>query len=221
VLGQWDGRMDREQAAPLVFFSWIRELNRVLLSDELGAAFADFQYPKMDLLARILTDGQTWCDDIGTEAREDCAVQLTAALEAAIDGLALRFARPVDRLRWGEAHIARFAHPVFSRVPLFDALFGYALETDGGNYTLNKAGVRVTGPRDSLFEDIHGAGYRAVYDLAKLDDSRFMIATGQSGNPLSPLYGNLAERWRDGIYVILDGKGTAGQDRLRLVPKKP
>ncbi len=43
VLGEWDGRMDREQAAPLVYFSWIRELNRVLLSDELGQAFADFQ----------------------------------------------------------------------------------------------------------------------------------------------------------------------------------
>ena len=218
VLGEWDGRMDREQAAPLVFFSWIRELNRVLLSDELGEAFADFQYPKMDLLARILTDGQIWCDDIGTEAREDCAAQLAAALEAALDGLALRFGRPLDRLRWGEAHIARFAHPVFSRVPLFDALFGYAVETDGGNYTLNKAGVRVTGPRDSLFEDIHGPGYRAVYDLAKLDDSRFMIATGQSGNPLSPLYGNLAKRWRDGIYLKLDGTETESMDRLRLIP---
>ena len=218
VLGEWNGRMDREQAAPLVFFSWIRELNRVLLSDELGEAFADFQYPKMDLLARILTDGQVWCDDIGTEAREDCAAQLATALEAALDGLALRFGQPLDRLRWGEAHIARFAHPVFSRMPLFDVLFGYAVETDGGNYTLNKAGVRVTGPRDSLFEDIHGPGYRAVYDLAKLDDSRFMIATGQSGNPLSPLYGNLAERWRDGIYLKLDGTETESTDRLRLIP---
>ncbi|MCH8809499.1 MAG: penicillin acylase family protein, partial [Proteobacteria bacterium] len=84
VLGEWDGRMDREQAAPLVFFSWIRELNRVLLSDELGEAFANFQYPKMDLLARILTDDQIWCDDIGTEAREDCAAQLATALEAAL-----------------------------------------------------------------------------------------------------------------------------------------
>ncbi len=219
VLGEWDGRMDRNSAAPLIFFSWIRELNRVLLADELGEAFADFQYPKMDLLAGILSKDRTWCDDIRTGAREDCPAQLIDALEAALNLLALRFRYPVDRLRWGEAHVARFSHPVLSRVPLFDAIFGFAVETDGGNHTLNKAGVRVTGSRDTLFEDIHGPGYRAVYDLANLDNSHFMIATGQSGNPFSPHYGSLAERWRDGIYVKLDGAGRAPHTRLRLVPK--
>jgi penicillin amidase len=48
-----------------------------------------------------------------------------------------------------------------------------------------------------------------------------MIATGQSGNPFSPHYGDLATRWRDGIYVILDGNETAEQDRLRLIPDTP
>ncbi|MEE8499075.1 MAG: penicillin acylase family protein, partial [Kiloniellales bacterium] len=218
LLRAWDQRLDREQAAPLVFYAWILELNRVLLADELGEAFGDFQYPRIDLLARILSDGRDWCDDIGTAAREACAGQLVAALEAALDHLWRRFERPAERLRWGQAHVARFAHPVLSRLPLFDVLFGYGVETDGGNYTLNKAGVRVHGPPERLFEDIHGPGYRAVYDLADLDDSRFMIATGQSGNPLSPLYGNLAERWRDGIYLKLDGAETDSTARLRLIP---
>jgi penicillin amidase len=218
LLRAWDRRLDREQAAPLVFYAWILELNRVLLADELGEACSDFAYPKMDLLARILRDGQGWCDDIGTTAREACAGQLVVALDAALDQLARRFERPAGRLRWGQAHVARFAHPVLSRLPLFDRIFGYGVETDGGNYTLNKAGVRADGPRERLFEDIHGPGYRAVYDLADLDDSRLMIATGQSGNPLSPLYGNLAERWRDGIYLKLDGAETDSTARLRLIP---
>src|SRR3546814_17931480 len=61
----------------------------------------------------------------------------------------------------------------------------------------------MAGGPDTLFEDVHGAGFRAVYDLENLDRSRFMIATGQSGNPLSHLYGNLTLRWRDGQTVSL------------------
>ena len=221
LLAAWDRRMDRDRAAPLIFYAWIRELNRRLFADDLGPVFDDFQRPKMDLLAKALAEAQVWCDDIGTPAREDCAGQAAQALEDGLDLLETRFGEPLDRLRWGAAHIARFRHPILSRVPYFDSLFGYEVETDGGNYTLNKAGARASGPLETLFEDFHGPGYRAVYDLADLDRSRLMIATGQSGNPFSPHYGNLATRWRDGIYAILDGKGTAGQDRLRLIPKKP
>jgi penicillin amidase len=221
LLAAWDRRMDRDRAAPLVFYAWIRELNRRLFADELGPLFADFQSPKMDRLARTLSAGTEWCDDIGTPAREDCGGQAAQALEDALDLLEARFGPPLDRLRWGAAHRARFPHPILSRVPYFDRLFGYEVETDGGNDTLNKAGVRTAGPPENLFADIHGPGYRAVYDLADLERSRFMIASGQSGNPFSPHYGNLATRWRDGIYAILDGRETTKQDRLRLIPEKP
>jgi penicillin amidase len=78
--------------------------------------------------------------------------------------------------------------------------------------------VRLAGEGDGVFEDVHGPGFRAVYDLADLDNSRFMIATGQSGNPLSPHYGDLAERWRDGHYVKLVGDATVDGRRLRLTP---
>ena len=218
VLAEWDGRMARDRAAPLIFYAWLRELTRVLFADDLGDDFEAFQRPRPALVAKVLRREQRWCDDRTTEKREGCPAQLVTALEDALDLLALRFGRPVDRLRWGEAHVARFSHRVFSRLPLFDAIFGYAVATDGGGFTVNRASPRFTGPRDALFEDIHGPGYRAVYDLGDLDDSRFMIATGQSGNPLSPYYGSLAKRWRDGIYLKLDGTETESMDRLRLVP---
>ena len=48
-----------------------------------------------------------------------------------------------------------------------------------------------------------------------------MIATGQSGNPLSPHYGDMLEDWRDGRYLRLgplDGK--SGDRRVsRLIPR--
>ena len=57
-----------------------------------------------------------------------------------------------------------------------------------------------------------------VFDLADLDQSLFMIATGQSGNLMSPHYGDLAQRWADGVAVKLVGGATAAGSTLRLTP---
>ncbi|MDO9499731.1 penicillin acylase family protein, partial [Falsiroseomonas sp.] len=56
-----------------------------------------------------------------------------------------------------------------------------------------------TGPNPYL--NVHGAGYRGVYDFADPDSSVFVISTGQSGHPLSRHYDDLCERWRRGDYV--------------------
>ncbi|MFQ5773877.1 MAG: penicillin acylase family protein [Kiloniellaceae bacterium] len=220
ILAEWDGRMDRDSPAPLLFHAWIRAFNRMVLADELGPDFAQFQRPKAELLTRILSDGQIWCDDVGTEAREGCAERLVDALEVALSDLAIRYPRPVGRLRWGEAHVARFAHPLLARMPVLGPIFGTAVETDGGSYTVNRGAVSFSDRSAYPFENVHGPGYRAVYDLADLDDSRFMIAFGQSGNPLSPFYGSLIGRWRDGDYVKLVGDATVPVKRLLLTPEQ-
>ncbi|MCG8355764.1 MAG: penicillin acylase family protein, partial [Kiloniellales bacterium] len=69
------------------------------------------------------------------------------------------------------------------------------------------------------FSHVHGSGLRALFDLDDLDDSEFIIAIGQSGNPLSRHYGRFAEPWRDGLSLPLDGIGLQRDDRLRLLPK--
>ena len=52
------------------------------------------------------------------------------------------------------------------------------------------------------FGAAHGAGYRAIYDLADRDRSRWIAATGQSGHPLSRHYGDLSTlAWREGRYL--------------------
>ena len=98
------------------------------------------------------------------------------------------------------------------------------IATDGGGYTVNRGASRVADP-ENPFADIHGPGYRAIYDLSDLAQSRFMIATGQSGNPLSPHYGDLLRDWRDGRYMRLGLKRgdleAAAEGVFRLVPPAP
>ncbi|MEO0783886.1 MAG: penicillin acylase family protein, partial [Pseudomonadota bacterium] len=51
------------------------------------------------------------------------------------------------------------------------------------------------------FENVHGAGYRGVYDFADPDSSVFVTSTGQSGHFLSRHYDDMAQLWRRGEYI--------------------
>jgi len=71
--------------------------------------------------------------------------------------------------------------------------------TSGGDNTLLRG--RTKGEGNNPYQNVHGAGYRGVYDFADPDSSVFITATGQSGHPLSRHYDDLGELWRRGEYV--------------------
>lgn len=75
---------------------------------------------------------------------------------------------------------------------------------DGGPYTINASNVRTDQPQP--FETRNGPSFRAIYDLSDLDNSRFVIPTGQSGNPASPYYDQLTDLWAEGRYIRIPTK---------------
>jgi penicillin amidase len=113
------------------------------------------------------------------------------------------------RWRWGDAHYAPFRHQVFSTIPVLRDLVSLRIPTDGDFFTINRGATRSSGGA-AAFEHVHGAGLRAVYDLADLDASHFMVTPGQSGNPLSRHWSDLAQDWANGLHFTLD------TDRARL-----
>ena len=70
--------------------------------------------------------------------------------------------------------------------------------TSGGDHTVQRG--RTSGKDPMPFQNIHSAGYRGVYDFSDTDNSIFVIATGQSGHPLSRHYDDLGQLWRRGEY---------------------
>ncbi len=206
ILRDWDGDMNRDRAAPLIFTAWLAETNRGLYADELGDDFARFFGARAVAVRRMLAERQVWCDDVGTDRQESCAEVVTAALARAIDSLTAQFGDDLATWRWGAAHPASFRHPVLTRVPVIRRIADIEIESDGGAYTVNRAQYRLSNG-SSPFASVHGPGFRAIYDLSDLAASRYAIATGQSGNPLSPRYRDRVEGWRDGRYL------TIAQDR--------
>jgi penicillin amidase len=221
LLAAWDGRMARDRPEPLIFAEWLRELDRDLFADELGDLFPSMWDLHAKLIARTLRTDAAWCDDIRTEEAESCALQIERALDQALDRLSKRYGDDLASWRWGTAHPARHDHPVFSHIAVLRDFCDLTIAADGGNDTIDRGAMRVSRSADP-FADIHGPGYRAVYDLAKPDDSVFGIATGESGNPLSRHYRDFLERWRDGLGRTLTGSPAAlaadGAALLTLAP---
>lgn len=219
LLARWNFRVDRDLPQPLVFNAWLAQLDRTLFADELGDLFDDYDWWNAATIARILFGDdpadRAWCDLAGTAAAEDCRTTVRRAFVAALDTLARRYGDDPVAWRWGDAHRARFAHPLFGRIWPLDGLTSRVIEMNGDNYTLDRA-VPDIDAGGARFPAIHGAGFRGVYDLADPDRSRFVIAGGQSGHPLSPHYADLLERWRDGSAITIVGDASGG--RLRLLP---
>jgi penicillin amidase len=189
----WDGRMDRNRAEPLIFEAWMEALQRRLLEDKLGPLAQQFAVVRPLFLELAMRGQGDWCDDTRTPQVETCPQVASTALEDAVATLTRQYGADMSAWHWGDAHQAVFAHPVLSHAPVLGWLTTLRIPTDGGDFTVNRGSYD---PGD--FTHSHGAGLRAVYDLANLDNSQFVIATGQSGNVLSRRYRDQLQAWRDG-----------------------
>ena len=225
LLEKWDGTMDRGRPEPLIFSAWFRELNRLIYGDELGADLSAYWRLRPRLIKSIIEADRTWCDDISSARVEGCEERIGKALARAVDDLSTAYGSDPDEWRWGDAHVADFRHRVLSRVPLLGSLGNILIATGGDNFTINRGTTRVADAA-APFAQIHGPGLRAIYDLGNLENSLFIQATGQSGNPLSRHYRDLIGRWRDLEYVRMPrlpagpeaGDAAKVVHRLQLTP---
>ena len=208
LLRAWNFQAGRNQAAPLIFSWWLRELNRDLFAERLGPMFRDYWNLHPGVILHILSEAPAWCDRLGHPHSRSCSELLRTSLESTVLALAARHGDDPANWRWGNEHRAALDHPLFGRIPGLRRLFAIGAPADGDAFTLNRGGTPVADD-DAPFADVHGPGLRAVYDLADLEQSLFMIATGQSGNPLSPYYRDLVQPWRDGSMIAL-GTTPAG-----------
>ena len=196
-LAAWRYELTADAVEPLLFQTWLRELTRAIFADELGQDFEALWGELPNLLPDVLFDraGRShWCDQRATPDREPCAEIVAQAWQRAVTQLEATGPRAA---RWGDVHHAHFEHTPLGSIPLLSPVFNVALPVAGGGDTVNLAQSDL-GDGDAPFSGRWGPSYRAIYDLADPEASRFVVAPGQSGNRLSPHYDDLAERWARG-----------------------
>ncbi|WP_081649635.1 penicillin acylase family protein [Fodinicurvata sediminis] len=213
LLSSWNGKMSRDASAPLVFQAWLKTLQERLFEDSLSPHFQEMRGWNPRAVKTVLKEERDWCRSLETSCKTILQESLATALAL------LKIDKPGDfkEKTWGNYHRTQMDHPLYGRLPLLGRLFSINLATDGGDFTVNRGTPSTR--ENSLFRHVHGPGLRTVLVLEDLDNSLFMIATGQSGNPLSVLFSNFAEPWRDGQYVKLAAPELDQADVLRLTPQ--
>jgi penicillin amidase len=205
LLKDWDGSMTVDRPQPLIFNAWVQHFYGLVLRQ--ADIDANDGGPQAEFVAYVLSPaGARWCGG-------DCTATLKAALVEAVGDLAGRFGNEPAQWRWGEAHPAVFAHPVLRALPVLGSLTTLSIPSPGDDTTIDRGGIAY-----GQFQSVHGAAYRAVYDLADLDRSLFIVAPGQSGNPLSRHARDFLARWRDGATVTLGPTPDATTATIRLTP---
>jgi penicillin amidase len=209
LLRGWDFHLDRNSAAAA--------LQEVWWSKHLKQALLDRLAP--DPVTRALLvpgDVETLLDllEHPDSRLPDRDALLAATLDAAWADCVARMGADPSAWAWGRLHHGAFPHPL-ERVA---DLTGVARLPKGGSGSTPMA----ANYRLSDFKVTHGASFRMVVDVGNWDASRAINAPGQSGDPRSPHYADLAPLWAAGAYVPMlysrEAVDAATETRIRLVP---
>jgi penicillin amidase len=203
------------KAGPL-YALWLRELTQSFYSPhvpkELAATLISLGgLPNM--LATLEKPDAKWFGE-NPEAGRDKLLRDTFA--TAVNKL--KKLPEAQQQRWGSLHTATFTHPLATLDAGIAKAFNVGpFERPGDVNTPNNTRY------DDQFRQIHGASYRHLIDLADWDRTLATSTPGQSGQPGSPHYADLAPLWARGEYFPLIYSrakvDAVTQHRLTLSPK--
>ena len=214
LLQGFDGVMRADSPAALVFAAWADELARGLIAPKLGPERFKALYGRRHFRQAVegimARNDASWCAPLGCEA------QSAAALDRALERLSGQYGSDPAAWRWGRAHAAVSSHQPFSRVKPLAGLFEVRADTGGDTFTVN-VGHYWLGEAQP-FVNRHAASMRAIYDLADLENSRFIYQTGQSGLVFSSRYRDMAGDWAAVTYRPLKLQAGPAVHQATLVP---
>ena len=195
-LMEWDGRLNVESKAGSLYAIWLRALQDAVYARQVPKELVSIAtslggLPTM--LAALETADPLWFGKDATATRDKL--------------LRDSFAKAVEQWkklpteqqeRWGALHTVTFHHPLASKDAAIAKAFDVGpFERSGDGNTPNNT------RHNDKYQQIHGATYRHLIDLADWDRAQATSAPGQSGQPGSPHYGDLAPLWAKGEYFPL------------------
>jgi len=213
IMRAWDGSLGRDSQAGPIYAYWLRTLQEAVYEPHAPPAL------RQELAAKSGMPGLLRALEAppgpSRQARDQLLLKTFAV---AVEQVKQRFPNP-EKMRWGAMHTVTFRHPLTSANPQYAKLFDVGpFERTGDVNTPNNTRY------DATFQQVHGATFRQVLDLADWDKGMATSAPGQSGQPLSPHYNDLAPLWAEGRYFPLAYSRAKVEEvtrhRLRLQPDR-
>ena len=215
ILEEWNQFDHIDEAAPLIFHKWMKELPIVMLGDDMPADVYEMLPGKGQITDQWLREGYggnpgAWVSKYGgiDEWVFDSFEQSLAATKE-------DFGEDVSKWRWGDYHQVSFPHPLASASPILEKLLNPKQQAVGGsNITVQAAAFKEDGTVN------HGASWRFVADLEDLSTTYQIVGPGQTGHMKSKWFHSTAEDWVNGNFheAVLIGEVEEGQV-LKLMAK--
>jgi penicillin G amidase len=219
LLRGWDGALDGESPAAALFeVWWTLHLKPALLARFVTDPAIKPLFVPGDIGA-LLGALEEPDDRFGARPREERDVLLLATLADAVRDCTVRRGQDAAQWAWGSLHHGYFQHAASRLLPgnLGGSWDVGPLPVGGSGSTPMHTGYRI-----SDFRCIWGASVRLVMDVGDWDNSVCINAPGQSGDPGSPHYSDLAPLWARGRYVPLLYSRARVEEatvaRIQLVP---
>ncbi|WP_375461657.1 penicillin acylase family protein [uncultured Enterovirga sp.] len=214
----WDGSL-AENSAPAALFEvwWTRHLKPALLAraaPDPGLRRLLGPGDHETLLEGLEEPGRyTWL--ASPEERDALLATTLAEAYAACEAL---LGPDPSGWAWGRLHHGYFAHPLTAGRPEAGEWRDVGPLPKGGSGST----VMNTRYRPGDFRAVAGASFRTVIDVGAWDESRFVNTPGQSGDPRSPHYDDLAATWAARQYLPLlysrEAVEAAAELRIHLRP---
>jgi penicillin amidase len=200
LLNGWDYMMSRDSAAAAVYEVTSGALARATIEQALGKDVYNIyrgNYSASGVFTVLINLLNQPTAPFITSSPNEVIVK---ALDDAMAQLRAKLGADASKWRWGALHQAHFAHPLASIFPL-NYLFDVApLDRPGDSVTVNAAGGGGFSTDPPGYGQATVPSMRQIIDLGDLDNSLWVTTTGESGQPGSAHYSDLAPLWDQNKY---------------------
>lgn len=220
LLKPWDARDAVDSAAAAVFEVWIaNHLGPVLLKTTAPKA-VDLIAPEASSISALVAAVESPDASFGADPAAGRDQILRDSLGAAVADVASKLGPDSSTWRWGRLHVAKFDHAL---MPLADKATAAQLSVGPLAYGGAANVPRAATYRRADYRLLSGASFRMVLDVGNWDASRTINTPGQSGDPFSGHYRDLAPLWATGQYVpllySLSAVEAATAEAITLTPR--
>ena len=212
-LNSWNYMDNKDEAAPLIYDTWMRVIREKILKDKMSPEAYKFMPHKESYVDKILRDALAGKKVNLIEEKGGLNKVLEESLNTAISELKTKYGEDVNSWKWGANHKLGFRHPLSKS----SDLLAYFLNPKEYPISGSKVTVQAAKQTDDGLVN-HGASWRFVYDF----DTKVgyhVVGPGQSGHFMSDYYNDQVLDWVEGKYTP-ETIGKIEGKTLELVAKK-
>ena len=215
ILKKWDYISSIDSIAPSLYFTWCREISKIILSDlkpEEQKAYAGLSASWI-FFKRAVLDPQSivWTKYDRNKVYKDAFIHTIESLKQILG-------EDSREWKWGLLHTVEFKHPL-GVIPVLGKFFNLGPFGISGSY--NDINNQKSSGIEGAFNVSVGPSTRRIIDFAHPERALGILPIGESSHLLSPFYKNQLQRFIAGEYraELLDDQLINAQNSHELILK--